>query len=71
LIDVDDGRIEEISNEELVSQLSGVAEKLGFKLVRFRLVLYGKLRSRERKAAGKGEGSGRCRLNGGGSSPAP
>ncbi|HTG09034.1 MAG TPA: transcriptional repressor [Bradyrhizobium sp.] len=71
LIDVDDGRIEEISNEELVSQLSRVAEELGFKLVRFRLVLYGKLRSRERKAAGKGEGPVRRRLNGGGSSPAP
>ena len=38
LIDVDDGRIEEISNEELVSQLSRVAEELGFKLVRFRIV---------------------------------
>jgi Fe2+ or Zn2+ uptake regulation protein len=71
LIDVDDGRIEEISNKELVSQLSRVAEELGFKLVRFRLVLYGKLRSRERKAAGKGEGPVRRRLNGGGSSPAP
>ena len=71
LIDVDDGRIEDISNEELIAQLSQAAEKLGFTLVRFRLVLYGKSRSGEQKGTGSGEGLVRRRLSQGESSPAP
>ncbi|MBS0219699.1 MAG: transcriptional repressor [Proteobacteria bacterium] len=48
IIDVTDSTVITFTDMELSAQVSKVAESLGYRLIRYRLVIYGKVKSRPR-----------------------
>lgn len=51
LVDVADGRVEELSDNRLNARIAEVARGLGYRLVRYRLVMYGEPRLKRRASA--------------------